>query len=51
MKEIVDTTVLVFQKEDLGLANKVEPLEEVIDYLNAEIKKDISKGCVKENVR
>lgn len=39
VKEIVDTTVLVFQKEDLGLANKVEPLEEVIDYLNAEIKK------------
>ena len=39
VKEIVNTSITVFQKEDLGLARMVEPLEEVIDYLNAEIKK------------
>ena len=39
VKEIVNTSMTVFQKEDLGLARMVEPLEEVIDYLNAEIKK------------
>lgn len=39
VKEIVNTSITVFQKEDLSLACVVEPLEEVIDYLNAEIKK------------
>lgn len=39
VKDIVNTSVLVFQEEDLKLAYMVEPLEEVIDYLNAEVKK------------
>lgn len=39
VKDIINTSVLVFEKEDLELAATVEPLEEVIDYLNAEIKK------------
>lgn len=39
VKDIINTTIQVFQDEDLGLAGTVEPLEEVIDYLNAEIKK------------
>ena len=39
IKDILNTSILVFQEEDLKLASMVEPLEEVIDYLNAEIKK------------
>lgn len=39
VKDIINTSFLVFQEEDVKLATKVEPLEEVIDYLNAEIKK------------
>lgn len=39
VKDIVNTSILVFQEEDLKLAYMVEPLEEVIDYLNAEVKK------------
>ena len=39
VKDIVNTSILVFQEEDLKLAAMVEPLEEVIDYLNSEIKK------------
>lgn len=39
IKDIVGTSILVFQEEDLKLACKVEPLEEVIDYLSQEIKK------------
>lgn len=39
IKDIVNTSILVFQEEDLKLAYMVEPLEEVIDYLNAEVKK------------
>ena len=39
IKDIVNTSLLVFKKEDLKLANMVEPLEEVIDYLNSEVKK------------
>ena len=39
VKDILNTSILVFQEEDLKLACMVEPLEEVIDYLNAEIKK------------
>lgn len=39
IKDIVNTSILVFQEEDLKLALQVEPLEEVIDHLNAEIKK------------
>ena len=29
----------MFQEEDLKLAGMVEPMEEVVDYLNSEIKK------------
>jgi phosphate:Na+ symporter len=36
---IVEITVKVLEKEDLMLALQVEPLEDVIDSLNAEIKK------------
>lgn len=39
IKDIVNTSLLVFQEEDLKLAMRVEPLEEVIDHLNVEIKK------------
>ena len=39
IKDIVNTSILVFQEEDLKLATRVEPLEEVIDHLNAEVKK------------
>ena len=39
VKDIVNTSILVFQEEDLKLAAMVEPMEEVIDYLNSEIKK------------
>lgn len=39
VKDIVNTALLVFQEEDLKLASMIEPLEEVIDYLNSEVKK------------
>lgn len=39
IKDIINTSILVFQEEDLKLAAMVEPLEEVIDYLSAEVKK------------
>lgn len=39
VRDIVNTSVLVFQEEDLKLAAMVEPLEEVIDYLNTEVKR------------
>lgn len=39
VKDIVNTSVQVFRQEDLQLAGKVEPLEEVIDYLNVEVKR------------
>lgn len=39
IKDIVNTSILVFQEEDLKLASMVEPLEETIDYLSQEIKK------------
>lgn len=39
VKEIVDSAFDAFKSEDLTLAAKVEPLEEVIDELNNEIKK------------
>lgn len=39
VKDIVNTSILVFQKENLKLAGMVEPLEEVIDYLNVEVKR------------
>lgn len=36
--DILKVTMLSFTEEDLGLARQVEPLEEVIDSLNQEIK-------------
>ncbi len=39
VRDIVNTSILVFQEEDLNLAGMVEPMEEAIDYLNSEIKK------------
>ncbi len=39
IREIVDTSVLVFETEDVELAKEVEPMEEVVDGLNDEIKK------------
>ncbi|MDE6185633.1 MAG: Na/Pi symporter, partial [Lachnospiraceae bacterium] len=39
IEDIINTSILVFAEEDLNLARTVEPMEEVIDYLNAEIKK------------
>lgn len=39
IREIVDTSVKVFETEDVNLAKEVEPMEEVVDGLNDEIKK------------
>lgn len=39
IRDIVDTSVAVFENEDVNLAKNVEPLEEVIDDLNDELKK------------
>lgn len=39
IKEIVSMTCEVFDKEDTVLAVQIEPLEEVIDTLNEEVKK------------
>ena len=39
IKDIINTSVLVFQEEDLKLAAMIEPMEEVIDYLSVEAKK------------
>lgn len=39
LKDIVDRTVTAFQKDDNAKAATVEPLEEVIDGLNEELKK------------
>lgn len=39
VKDIVNTSVKVFREEDLELAAMIEPLEEVIDYLSAEVRK------------
>ncbi len=38
-KEIVKNTINVFVNEDTALARSIEPLEEVADHLNSEIKK------------
>jgi len=39
VRDIINTSFQVFMEEDLSLAGKVEPMEEVIDYLNSEVKK------------
>lgn len=39
VRDIINTSFQVFREEDLQLANTVEPMEEIIDYLNSEIKK------------
>lgn len=38
VKDIVDLSVQVFASEDISAAKKVEPMEELIDELNAQIK-------------
>lgn len=40
VKDIVNTAFLVFQEEDQKLAAIVEPMEEVIDYLNVELRRN-----------
>ena len=39
IRDIVSMTFDVFEKQDVAMAAKVEPLEEVIDTLNDEVKK------------
>ena len=39
VKDVVDISFRVFTEQNRDLAYKVEPLEEVIDYLNEEVKK------------
>ncbi len=39
VRDIVDLTCEVFEKDDTELAKRVEPLEELIDDLNKELKK------------
>lgn len=39
VRDIVNTSFQVFMEENLQLASTVEPMEEVIDYLNSEVKK------------
>ena len=39
LKDIVNISAEAFIKEDMRLSAKVEPIEEVIDYLNIELKK------------
>lgn len=38
VNEIVDLTVFSFQQDDSKTANKIEPLEQVIDLINARLK-------------
>ncbi|MDD6991201.1 MAG: Na/Pi cotransporter family protein [Oscillospiraceae bacterium] len=38
IEEILDITVKAFESKDIDLAYKVEPLEEVVDYLRTEMK-------------
>lgn len=38
IEEILDITVKAFEAKDIDLAYKVEPLEEVVDYLRTEMK-------------
>ncbi|MDR2888471.1 MAG: Na/Pi cotransporter family protein [Lachnospiraceae bacterium] len=40
VKDVVNTAFLVFQEEDCKLAGIVEPMEEVVDYLKAELKRN-----------
>lgn len=39
LQDILDITFQAFEKEDMHMAAKVEPIEEVIDSLNIELKK------------
>ena len=39
VRDIVNASIKVFEEVDCELATHVEPLEEVIDHLNAEVKK------------
>lgn len=48
VKEILDLSILSFEKNDMGMASMVEPLEEVIDDINTCVKanhiKRLQKG-------
>lgn len=52
--EIVATTFFALEKEDMAMAAKIEPLEEIIDELNAEMKrrhiKRLQKGTCTINM-
>ena len=39
LKEIMSISLVAFETGDIELAEKVEPLEEVIDYLHAKVKR------------
>lgn len=39
VRDIVSTSIEVFEKEDRSLASLVEPMEEVVDELNREVKR------------
>ena len=39
VEDIVNTAYEVFDKQDMKLAEKIEPLEEVIDELSKEVKR------------
>ncbi len=45
--EIIDLTISAFSKDDVKLANKVEPLEDVIDRLRNDLKKPSYKSVCK----
>lgn len=38
VQDIINIAMQVFEQEDIELAATIEPLEEVVDYLNAEVK-------------
>ena len=44
VEDIVNTAYEVFDKQDMKLAEKIEPLEEVIDELSKEVKQRLRNG-------
>lgn len=49
--EIMSMTCKALNEDDMKIAKRIEPLEEVINGLNATIKKQHIKRLQKENVR
>ena len=47
--EVIDMTVKAFRKNDLELASRVEPLEQVIDKLTSKAKKNHVERMLKDN--